>query len=449
MNPLLLTDSYKFSHHNMYPPGMNAMGSYFESRGSKLKSKEVVFFGLQYLIKKYLMNPITYKDLDEAEDMVNLHLGPGIFNRGGFRRLVEKYGGMLPVTIKAVPEGTVVPCSNVLMTVESDKEPWLVNFLETLLVQMWYPCTVATVSHEIKSLFMEFTTSDVSYMLHDFGFRGASSVETAALGGAAHLLSFRGTDTFVALKMLRDYYNTSMPGHSIPATEHSTITSWGRNRELEAYRNLLTQYPKGMIACVSDSYDIMQACESMWGEELKDLVLSRDGVLAVRPDSGDPVKVCSKVASILYEAFGGTVDSRGRKLLNPKVRIIQGDGMTPDSIRDFLNAITAEWSPDNFAFGMGGGLLQRVDRDTLKFAFKCSWIEEEGEVKEVYKQPVGDPGKSSKKGKLRLVKTPSGFETRSSSNHYEDELPDELRTVFRDGRILIDEQFETIRDRLS
>lgn len=450
MNPLLLTDSYKFSHHKMYPPGMTAMGSYFESRGSKLTSNEVVFFGLQYFIKKYLLTPIVYEDLREAEYMVNMHIGPGIFNREGFQRLLLEHRGRLPVTIKAVPEGTVVPCGNVLMTIESDKEPWLVNFLETLLVQMWYPCTVATLSHEIRRDFKRFTNSDVSYMLHDFGFRGASSVETAALGGAAHLLSFKGTDTFVALKLLRDYYGAEMPGHSIPATEHSTITSWGRDKEVDAYRNLLEQFPEGTIACVSDSYNVFTACENMWGKELKDLVLNRNGTLVVRPDSGNPTDVCLKLMDILYKAFGGGEDYQGLKLLNPKVRLIQGDGMSQNSITYFLSTMVyLGWSPENFTFGMGGGLLQKVDRDTLKFAFKCSWVEDEGVVRGVYKEPIGDIGKTSKKGKLSLVKTPDGFQTRSSLEHHKDSYPDELRTVFKDGRILIDERFDDIKNRLT
>ena len=450
INWMLLTDSYKFSHHKMYPSDMTAMGSYFESRGSKLGYKEVVFFGLQYFLKKYLSKPLTYDDLWEAKALVDAHLGPGIFNEDGFARIVNKHNGLPPVTIRAVPEGSVIPCNNVLMTVESEEEPWVVNFIETLLVQMWYPCTVATISYEMRKLFEHYTDKDVSFMLHDFGFRGASSPETAALGGASHLLSFKGSDTFAAIKLLKDYYKASMPGFSVPATEHSTITSWGKSNEMEAYRNLLDKFPTGTVACVSDSYNIYKACSKMWGGALRDRVLDREGVLVIRPDSGDPKTVCEEVMKILYASFPGGVDTAGRRLLNPKVRLIQGDGMTPNSIEDFLSYMEDKrWSVENFSFGMGGGLLQKVDRDTLKFAFKCSWIKEGAGIRGVYKDPVDDPGKTSKQGNLTLVNTGDRIETRSSLQSYDNMFPDMLRTVYSNGRILIDERFEDIKERLS
>merc|ERR1711904_482134 len=359
---------------------------------------EVCFFGLQYFLKRYLQGVVVTKEkIDAAEEVVNAHMGLGEmkhFNREGWEYILNKHGGRLPIKIKAAPEGMVVPVKNVLMTVVNTDPKcfWLTNYLETLLVQVWYPMTVATQSREQKKVILDYllkTGTDlknmpnklpaplklinVGYQLNDFGCRGVSSMETAGIGGAAHLVNFAGSDTMPGLCTAIGYYGHPLAaciGTSIPAAEHSTITSWGKDKEGEAFKNMLTQYPKGLVAVVSDSYDIYNACENLWGKELKDLIKSREpptGRLVVRPDSGDPPKIVVEVMEKLAINFPPTTNDKGFKLLPPYIRVIQGDGISYDSMKGiYENLIANKWAADNLVFGSGGALLQRLDRDTQK-----------------------------------------------------------------------------------
>lgn len=439
-NILLLTDSYKLSHYKQYPPNTSQIYSYFESRGGKFD--HITFFGLQYLLKNYLAGTvITQQKIDQAAKLYTAHFGKDtLFNRAGWQYILDKHQGRLPVRIKAVAEGMVVPAHQVMMTVENTDPAcyWLTNFLETLLVQLWYPCTVATISREVRTLIQHYLeqTGDpqlIDFKLHDFGFRGVSSVESAGIGGAAHLVNFLGTDTVAALTFIQDFYETDeVAGFSIPAAEHSTITSWTQAGEQDAYSNMLAQYPTGLVAVVSDSYDVYHACEKLWGEALKEQVLQRNGTLVVRPDSGVPKDVVLKVVEILGEKLGYTTNAKGFKVLVPQVRVIQGDGVNYESIGEILaNLANHGWSADNVAFGMGGALLQKVHRDTQKFAFKCSCATVDGQDRLVYKDPITDQGKRSKKGRLKLIQTAEGFQT------VQQESPEEdcLQTVFEDGNL--------------
>lgn len=456
-NIILLTDSYKLSHYKQYPPGTENVYSYFESRvGATFPY--TIFFGLQYFLRKYLSGRVvTPEKIEQAAAVAKMHMGSeaGTFNREGWEYIERKHNGFLPVRIKAVPEGTKVPTDNVMMTIEATDPKcfWLVNYLETLLVQVWYPSTVATVSHYVRSLIKQGLeeSGDVNglpFKLHDFGFRGVSSVESAGLGGLAHLVNFMGTDTLAAISCGMEYYDSGVCGFSIPASEHSTITSWGEANELEAMRNMLIQYPTGLVACVSDSFDIDRACSEYWGKELKDEVLAREGCLVVRPDSGDIVPMVLNVLNRLGDAFGTYVNDKGYKVLNDKVRVIQGDGCTPETIEDVLAAMLAnDWSIDNIAFGMGGGLLQKVDRDTQRFAFKCSSINLNGNETDVFKRPASDPTKNSKRGRLALIGSRGNFETVR-----EDELngrANRLRTVFERGEIVHLDTLDAIRQRAN
>ena len=454
-NLLLMTDSYKFTHWRQYPPGTEKVYSYIESRGGMFE--EMVFFGLQYYLKRYLEGEVfALPDVDEAEEFCRQHFGhAGYFNRAGWLELYKHWGGRLPVEIKAVPEGTVVPVSNVLATIENTdpRFPWLTNYLETLLLKIWYPITVATLSREIKKVFLVHLerTGDPSlipFKLHDFGYRGVSSEETAAIGAAAHLVNFHGTDTVAGILLLQQYYAPQgMPAFSVPAAEHSTITAWDRERERDAYANMLHQFPDGIVACVSDSYDVFNACEHIWGEQLHDEVLARKGVVVIRPDSGDPKTIVLKVLEILGKKFGYETNAKGYKILNPKVRIIQGDGVNYWTIQDVLTTATrAGWSADNIAFGMGGALLQQLNRDTQKFAFKCSSVTINGRVHDVYKEPVTDPSKGQKRGKLALVQHDHHLQTLTevSGTPLRDNL---LNTVFLNGQIVKEWKLAEIRER--
>lgn len=456
-NIMLLSDSYKAGHWSQYPPGTTNVYSYFESRGGEYDN--TVFFGLQYILNRYLKNQFDYADINEAAEVYEQHLGSAsLFNKAGWEKMWSKHYGSLPVRIKAVPEGTVVPTGNVLMTVENtDPEfPWVTNFLETLLSQVWYPTTVATVSYNVRKMILGYleATGDpslIDFKLHDFGFRGVSSVESAMIGGAAHLTSFLGTDTVPALIFLRDYYGAkTAAGFSVPASEHSTMTSWGKGNEVDAYRNMIQQYG-GMpfYSVVSDSYDIFNAVENIWGGVLKDEVLAAPGTLVVRPDSGNPAETSIRVLELLAEKFGATKNEKDYLVLNPKVRMIWGDGLEPRTIQSILDRMKfRNWSADNIVFGMGGGLLQKVNRDTENFAFKCSSVVVDGEQREVYKQPVGQAMKVSKKGRLQLVYDQNDEmatipESESIGSDFE-----LLELVYENGMITRTQCLEDIRERV-
>lgn len=450
-NLVLATDSYKVSHARQYPPGTSNVYSFFESRGGRYPT--TTFFGLQYYLHRYLEGAVvTEADIDEAREMFTAHFGnTSLFNEAGWRRIIEVHGGRLPVRIKAVPEGLTVPTGNVLMTIENtDPElPWLTNYLETMLVQVWYPTTVATQSRAMRGQILSALEKSgdpagIGFKLHDFGYRGSTSQESAAIGGAAHLVNFLGTDTFAAVKLLRDYYHEPMAGFSIPAAEHSTITSWGRDHERDAFANMLTQYPKGLVAVVSDSYDIWNACKNLWGRELREQVLERDGTLVVRPDSGPLPYTVVEVVDSLAHAFGSSVNSKGYRVLDPHVRVIQGDGITATSLPMILEALmSAGYSADNLAFGSGGGLLQQVDRDTQRFAFKCAAVTVDGVDRDVSKDPVTDPGKRSKAGRMKLIRTDNGYKTVRLSEPGDDVL----ELVFENGMVTRDEKLANIRTR--
>lgn len=453
---MLLTDSYKVSHYKQYPPKTEKIYSYFESRGFKeFEFKETVFFGLQYFLKTYLEGvQITEEKIQEAKQFWNAHFGNQLFNEKGWRHILEKHDGKLPISIKAIKEGTVIGTRNVLMTVENtDPECfWLTNFLETLLVQIWYPTTVATLSREIKKIILKSLqeTGDptsISFKLHDFGFRGVSSVESAGIGGCAHLVNFMGTDTAQALIVAKNFYKEEMAGFSIPAAEHSTITSWGQQNEIQAFKNMLDQYPEGLVACVSDSYDIYHACAEIWGTALKDKILARNGTLVIRPDSGNPKEVILRCLAILEEKFGTQTNEKGYKELPRQVRLIQGDGVDLLSIKEILESMKENgWSANNIAFGMGGALLQKLNRDTGSFAFKCSMAVIDGKEVEVFKNPIGDTNKTSKRGRLGLLKHPNGFHT-WSYKMLADPKEDQLEEVFKDGEVLTETSLSEIRER--
>lgn len=450
-NICCLTDSYKVSHYKQYPPGSQTVYSYFESRSGST-FPETVFFGLQYFLQRYLAGSVvTQAKIDAADALFARHFGSPVFNRRGWEHILRRHEGRLPVEIKAAPEGTVVPESNVLMTIENtDPEVyWLTNWLETLLVQVWYPSTVATQSRAMKRVILDALSrtgdpSLIAFKLHDFGFRGVTCPEQAALGGAAHLVNFQGTDTVAGLLLARQIYHCEMAGFSIPAAEHSTITSWGEEHEVDAMRNMLVQYPTGLVACVSDSFDIFRACREYWGRQLKAEVLAREGTLVVRPDSGDPPTVVVKVLELLGEAFGTTTNAKGYRVLHPKVRVIQGDGIDFEMLGRILAAMeTARWSADNIAFGSGGGLLQKLNRDTQRFAFKCSSIVVNGEERDVFKRPITGRDKLSKAGRLKLIERDGRQLTVAARDRGEDLL----QPVFRNGKILQRWSLAEIRQR--
>ncbi|MFM0404456.1 nicotinate phosphoribosyltransferase [Paraburkholderia aspalathi] len=458
-NPILNTDSYKASHYLQYPPEASAMFSYIESRGGRYD--RTLFFGLQMLIKEYLCRPITPAMIDQAKAFFTAHGEP--FNEAGWRYIVQQHEGYLPVRIRAVPEGSVVPTHNVLVTVECDDPEvfWLASYLETMLLRVWYPITVATQSWYLRNTiraYLEKSSDDLTqlpFKLHDFGARGVSSAESAAIGGSAHLVSFMGSDTVLGVVAANHYYNEPMAAFSVPAAEHSTITSWGRERETDAFRNMIAKFgkPGAIVSVVSDSYDLFAALE-VWGTTLKQAVLDSGGTLVIRPDSGDPLTIVLQTMRALEASFGSTVNGKGRRVLN-NVRVIQGDGVNPESIEAILAAMDeAGFAADNIVFGMGGALLQQINRDTQRFAMKCSAIRLGDEWHDVRKDPVTDAGKRSMKGRLTLLVNRHTGEYRTATlpvewndrtvEGYWDEA---LVTVFDSGKLLVDAAFSEIRKR--
>jgi nicotinamide phosphoribosyltransferase len=449
-NPILDVDSYKASQWCQYPAFLEFLESYIESRGGKYKYTVVV--GIQRFVKEYLSRPITQQDIDDAEIFWKLHGEP--FNKEGWQYILDVHKGYIPVRILSVREGTVVPVHNVIAKAKSTdpKCAWVESYIETALLRaIWYPTTVATVSHSIKQVIKKFMLKScdnldgLPFKLHDFGARGVSSKESAGIGGMAHLVNFMGSDNVTGVLYSMYYYNhPTMTAFSVPAAEHSTITSWLRKRERDAYANMLEQFggKYANISVVSDSYDIYKAVD-IWGE-FKEDIIKCGSMLVIRPDSGEAKSVVIKLLLKLDAKFGHTMNAKGFRVLK-NVRILWGDGIDEESIIDILTAMMGyNFSVENILFGMGGALLQKVDRDTQKFAMKASAAIVAGQEIEVYKDPITDQGKQSKRGRQMLYKDSEGvFYTDKEGN----DSIEYLHSISDTGKLLFDDNFADIRIR--
>ncbi|XP_049639273.1 nicotinamide phosphoribosyltransferase isoform X2 [Suncus etruscus] len=425
-NILLATDSYKVTHYKQYPPNTSKVYSYFECREKKtenskirkVKYEETVFYGLQYILNKYLKGKVVTKEkIQEAKEVYKEHFQDDVFNEKGWNYI-----------------------------------------LETILVQSWYPITVATNSREQKKILAKYlletsgNLDGLEYKLHDFGYRGVSSQETAGIGASAHLVNFKGTDTVAGIALIKKYYGTKdpVPGYSVPAAEHSTITAWGKDHEKDAFEHIVTQFSSVPVSVVSDSYDIYNACEKIWGEDLRHLIVSRstEAPLIIRPDSGNPLDTVLKVLDILGKKFPVTENSKGYKLLPPYLRVIQGDGVDINTLQEIVEGMKQKkWSIENVSFGSGGALLQKLTRDLLNCSFKCSYVVTNGLGINVFKDPVADPNKRSKKGRLSLHRTPAGnFVTlEEGKGDFEEYGHDLLHTVFKNGKVTKSYSFDEVR----
>ena len=459
-NICLLTDSYKLTHHYLYPKGTEKIYSYLESRTGAVFNK-TIFYGLQYILKKYLVgNVVSEEKVLEAEKLVDAHIAPGIFNTDDWMYIAQELDGKLPIEIKAVAEGSPVNVGNVLMTVENtDKRAyWLPNYLESLLLQVWYPSTIATLSAEVKKLcnfYLDVTGSskdNLNFMLHDFGYRGASSTESSRLAGSAHLLSFSGTDTVPSLAIPANYYNTDeIQGFSVQATEHSVMTAMGPDGEMEQAINVVQNAHDGILSIVIDSYNYKNFLENACikghalNDEINNFLNKAEGNKVVfRPDSGEPISTTIDCLEIIEKGFGTHKTDKGYKIFNENIGLLWGDGLDYQKIRDILFGIKAQgWAAENLIFGMGGGLHTAVNRDTQRNAFKCSAQLREGKWIDIFKKPL-DTSKKSKKGRLKLLVN-DNFEYKTVP--IESEGEDQLRTVFKNGELLIDDSFEDIKKR--
>lgn len=450
-------DSYKVSHPSLYPKGTQRAYIYAEARkGSKWN--EVVFFGLQYWLQEYLRGVVvTPEKIYEAKVLLAKHFqNPDVFEAYRWEHIIREHGGRLPISIMAVPEGTVISPNNVLYTVENTCSDcyWLPGYCDTLLTQLWGPIAVATQSRTMKRLLkssLEKTSDNqagLDFMLHDFGYRGSVGVEYAAITGAAHLVNFQGTDTLPALALLQDYYGAGVAGYSVPATEHTVTITHGRDGELELLEQVLQRFPDGIVSVVIDSYDTEACVRDLIGGRLADRIRERKGKVVVRPDSGDPNVVIPTVLNILGESFGYLLNRKGYKVLPSFIGVIQGDHVYADTLGEMLYSITvAGWSVENVVFGCGGG-LRRVERNDLDFAMKCSEVTIGNATHKVSKKPITDLGKSSKEGRLALIRD-ENREFKTVPQYLQSPSDDFLKEVFRDGEVLSYPSFNQIRLRAA
>ena len=431
-NICLLTDSYKLTHHYLYPKGTEKIYSYLESR-TGAEFNKTIFYGLQYILKKYLVgNVVSEEKVLEAEKLVDAHIAPGIFNTDDWMYIARELDGKLPIEIKAVAEGSPVNVGNVLMTVENtDKRAyWLPNYLESLLLQVWYPSTIATLSAEVKKLcnfYLDVTGSskyNLNFMLHDVP----------------------------SLAIPANYYNTDeIQGFSVQATEHSVMTAMGPDGEMEQAINVVQNAHDGILSIVIDSYNYKNFLENACikghalNDEINNFLNKAEGNKVVfRPDSGEPISTTIDCLEIIEKGFGTHKTDKGYKIFNENIGLLWGDGLDYQKIRDILFGIKAQgWAAENLIFGMGGGLHTAVNRDTQRNAFKCSAQLREGKWIDIFKKPL-DTSKKSKKGRLKLLVN-DNFEYKTVP--IESEGEDQLRTVFKNGELLIDDSFEDIKKR--
>ena len=451
-NLILMTDSYKLSHFAAYPKEVSGMFSYIEARS---KGDIMVPFGLQMFIKKYLTTPITLADIDEAEAFAKAHGEP--FNAAGWEKIVERHNGYLPITIRAVPEGTRVPSGNAIVTVECTEPdlPWLASYIETALLRaVWYGTTIATNDYKNWRAIRRFAleTSDtedlVPFTLHDFGGRGVSSGESAEVAGAAHLVYFMGSDTIEGVRAANHYYNSPMAAFSVPATEHSIQCSYGPMNQREYLETVIDQYakPGAIVSIVIDGYDTFREAQILCS--LKEKIVASGARIVFRPDSGDPLEIIPRLLQMQEMAFGAKLNTKGYKVIN-NVGIIQGDGVDHDSMVAILEKITSlGYSASNIVFGSGGGLLQKVNRDTYKFAMKASAVLVGKKWVDIFKDPVTDPGKKSKSGRLSLYKsTVTGELLTLPWGESNSEWVDQMVTVYQGGVLLNETTLEEVRAR--
>jgi len=490
MNPLLLVDSYKVNHYKMYPQGMTKLYSNLTPRKSRIAGVDkIVVFGVQHFIQEYLVNAFKYEffaqPLPQILEEYKRHCQVETGHIESLHNL-----GYLPIEIKSLPEGTLCPIGVPCMTITNTKDGfgWLVNYLETLISCMiWQPITSATIAYEYKKLLSKYaieTTGSADFVQwqgHDFSMRGMSSVESAILSGMGHLLSFTGTDTIPAIYQLEKSYKASgLIGASVPATEHSVMCMGIKDDEINTFLRLLKDFPTGILSVVSDTWDLWKVCTEFL-PVLKEQILARDGKLVIRPDSGDPVDIiCGQskdkwirsikdipmqkgVVELLWDAFGGTVNDQGYKVLDSHIGAIYGDSITIERARQICERLKAKgFASTNIVLGIGSYTYQYNTRDTFGFAMKATYgeveidAEENGvmglklDCREIFKDPITDDGtKRSKKGLLQVTYDDFMNIVCADQCTWEQEKKGLLETVFIDGKLVKETTLDEIRNKLA
>lgn len=477
---LNLKDFYKADHHSQYPNKTSKVYSNFTARISREENiKEVVSFMATGFAKEFLIETFneTFFNLPKAKVIADYKrrldnaLGP---NAVSFENVAALHDlGYLPIELKSIPEGTLVPLRVPIVTVTNTHPDfgWLTNSIETLLSDvMWHPITTATIAFQYKKILTKYAkeTSDipdfVMWQGHDFSMRGQTHPSAAAASGAGHLLSFTGTDTIPAIDYLEYFYNANsdkeLVGGSVAATEHAVMCLGGKETEKDTYIRLLTKvYPKGIVSIVSDTWDYFHTL-NVTVRELKDLIMAREGKFVIRPDSGDPVEIlCGNpnategspqhkgTVRILWDIFGGTHSKQGFKQLDSHVGAIYGDSITLARAEEICRRLKAAgFASTNVVFGIGSYTYQYVTRDTFGFAMKATYGVIDGKPIEVYKDPVTDGGvKKSAKGLLRV----NSDMTLSECVSEVEEKEGMLETVFLNGKLVKDTSLQQIRNRLN
>lgn len=489
INPLTAIDFYKADHRRQYPPGTNMVFSNFTPRSVKHlidmpgTDKKIVHFGLQYFMRWFMIDMFNQYFFAEDRDKVvakykrrlDNALGPDAVPVDHIGELHEL--GYLPLSIWSLPEGSVVDARTPTFCIYSTKDCgfWLVNYLESVLSCMnWQSATSATIARRYKQLLLKYavlTGGDVNFIPfqgHDFSFRGMGSLQTAVMSGAGHLLSFVGTDTVPAIDFLEDYYgadsDSELVGCSVPATEHSVMCMGTMEDELGTFRRLITElYPKGIVSIVSDTWDFWKVL-SIFLPQLRRDIMARDGKVVIRPDSGDPyLIICGDkgapkdsfqhlgAVQLLWDVFGGTTNQQGFRVLDPHIGLIYGDSITLALADRIMAGLAANrFASTNVVFGVGSFTYQYVTRDTLGWAMKATAGEVNGEFREIFKDPATDDGmKKSAKGYIAVHEGPNGTFTMKDQATKEEFQNCAYREVFRDGKILIEQNLADIRARVD
>lgn len=484
MSTLHLTDGYKVDHRNQYPKGTSLVYSNWTPRKSRIDGVDkVVFFGLQYFVKKYLIEDFNtnFFQKPKAEVVkkyrrrIENYLGPDAITYDHIEALHDL--GYMPVRIKALPEGTLVPMRVPMFTIENTIPEffWLTNFLETIMsCILWMPCTSATTAYEYRKILNHFaheTGGDMEFVQwqgHDFSFRGMAGLEAANMSGAGHLLSFTGTDTIPAIDFLEEYYNANsdkeLVGGSVPATEHSVMCMGTQDGEINTFKRLIREtYPAGIVSIVSDTWDFWQVITSFM-PELKEMILARNGKVVIRPDSGDPIKIiCGDpnaangspeykgAIECLWEIFGGTTTSKGYKQLDSHIGLIYGDSITLERCKAICEGLKAKgFASTNVVLGIGSYTYQHVTRDIFGFAMKATYGEVNGEGRAIFKDPKTDDGtKKSAKGLIRVEGKDITVTGMKDMLTREEEAKGMLELTFENGKIIKDQSLSEIRNRIK
>ncbi len=485
INPLMLIDFYKADHRRQYPLGTELVYSNFTPRKSRQEGNDkLVFFGLQYFVKEYLIKQWNEGFFNLPKEKVVSDYKRRMDNALGkdsipIEHIAELHDlGYLPLIVKGLPEGTIVSSKIPVVTVYNTvpKFFWLTNYLESLMSAiLWKPCTSATTAFQYRKVFNEFAKNTVGdtnidfvyWQGHDFSFRGMSGIEDACMSAAGHLLSFYGTDTVPAIDFHELYYNANsdneLIGGSVPATEHSVMCMGTKDNEIATFERLIEKiYPSGIVSIVSDTWDFWKVITEFL-PQLKAKILARNGKVVIRPDSGDPVKIIvgdknatagspefKGAIECMWETFGGTVTEKGYKLLDAHIGLIYGDSITLQRQKDILNGLQEKgFCSFNVVLGIGSYTYEYVTRDTYGFAMKATYGEVNGEARNIFKDPKTDDGtKKSAKGLMQVTEV-NGALVMKDQCTWEEEKQGLLQIVFENGKLVNEQSLKEIRAKIN